>query len=121
MGDLTGRRGFSPEMHGLRASDYDCQTAGGEEYTGLTESGGIRAIRKIPSDGILFQVCMENKAKMHGIMFLSIILCIFYLEIICMEERAAMNRVATGKFTVEMQKSGKKVWKSAFRCTIISL
>ena len=69
MGDLKGRRGFSSEMYGLRTSDYDCQTAGGEEYTGLTESGGIRAIRKIPSDGILFQVRMENKEKCTGLCF----------------------------------------------------
>ena len=41
MGDLKGRRRFSPEMYGLRTSDYGCQEAGGEEHAGLTESGGV--------------------------------------------------------------------------------
>ena len=42
MGDLTGRSGFPSEMYGLRPSDYDCQTAGREEYPGRKEPGGGR-------------------------------------------------------------------------------
>ena len=42
MGDLTGRRGFSPEMHGLRASDHDCKKACGEKYQRTAQGGGDR-------------------------------------------------------------------------------
>ena len=41
MGDLKGRRRFSPEMYGLRTSDYGGAEAGGEEYTGASEPGGV--------------------------------------------------------------------------------
>ena len=40
MGDSARRRGFPPEMYGLRASDHDCEKACGEKYQRAAQGGG---------------------------------------------------------------------------------
>lgn len=42
MGDSSSRYGFSPKMHGMWPSNYDCKEASRKEYTRASSQGGIK-------------------------------------------------------------------------------
>ena len=70
MGDLKGRRGFSPEMHGLRTSDYGGAEAGGEEHAGAEEKRRVReSVRRKKKKFITFSEKVSSEKKSQAIFF----------------------------------------------------